>query len=118
MEPAQIARGRAVWMLAAGQTLGYACLYYIFAALILSWQADLGWDKAALALGPTIAIVLSAGLAPVFGRLVDRGYGPEMLGRRSRIGRSGAALAVAGHNTGGLSCRLGCDWRGAGGLPL
>jgi len=86
MEPQEIARGRAVWMLAAGQTLGYACLYYIFAALILSWQADLGWDKAALALGPTIAIFISAGLAPVFGRWVDRGYGPEMLAGGAALG--------------------------------
>ena len=73
-------------MLAAGQTLGYACLYYIFAALILSWQADLGWDTAALALGPTLAIVISAVLAPVFGRWVDRGFGPEMLAGGAALG--------------------------------
>jgi len=86
MEPFDIARGWAVWMLAIGQTLGYACLYYIFAALILSWQADLGWDKASLALGPTLAIVISAVAAPFAGRMVDRGWGPAMLAGGAALG--------------------------------
>lgn len=86
MEPRDIARGRAVWALAVGQTLGYACLNYIFAALILSWQGSLGWDKAVLAAGPTIAVMISAGLSPVFGRLVDRGFGPELLAGGAGLG--------------------------------
>jgi len=32
----------AVWMLATGQTLGYACLVYIFAALVTEMQAAHG----------------------------------------------------------------------------
>jgi len=28
-----------IWCLAVGQTIGYGCLYYIFAALLLSWDA-------------------------------------------------------------------------------
>ncbi|MEJ6479092.1 MAG: MFS transporter, partial [Octadecabacter sp.] len=77
--PDQLARSPAVWGLAVGQTLGYACLYYVFGALILTWQADLGWSKAALALGPTLAVLIAAPLAPVMGRLVDRGYGAWLL---------------------------------------
>jgi predicted MFS family arabinose efflux permease len=73
------AEGRAVWMLALGQTLAYACIFYIFAALVVEWQAALGWDKAVLAAGPTLAVLISAGLAPLVGRAVDRGYGRELM---------------------------------------
>lgn len=86
------AQRRAVWALALGQMLGYACIYYIFAALVLDWHQALGWDKAVLAGGPTIAIVLSALLAPVFGRLVDRGQGVALLGGGAALG----ALALIG----------------------
>ena len=34
-----VARGPAIWMLALAETLAYACFYYIFAALIVAWQA-------------------------------------------------------------------------------
>lgn len=68
-----------VWLLALGQTLGYACFFYIFAALVLSWEAALGWDKAVLAAGPTLAIVVSASLAPFVGRAVDLGFGRRMM---------------------------------------
>lgn len=72
-------RGLGVWLLAIGQTLGYACLFYSFAALILSLEADLGWDKRLFALGPMLAIGVSAVLAPVLGRQVDDGRGQALL---------------------------------------
>jgi hypothetical protein len=56
--PASAAEQRAVWLLAVGQTLGYACFFYIFAAMVVSWQEALGWDKAMLAAGPTLAILI------------------------------------------------------------
>ena len=82
----------AVWALAVGQTLGYACVFYIFAGLILLWTRDLGWAKSTLATGPLLAILISAALAPVMGRLVDRGHGPAVLSGGAAIG----ALALAG----------------------
>ncbi|MCR9148828.1 MAG: MFS transporter [Rhodobacteraceae bacterium] len=78
--------GRAIWLLALGQTLGYACFFYIFAALVLDWEAALGWRPELLAAGPTLAIVLSALLAPLAGRAVDRGLGPEILTAGAAIG--------------------------------
>lgn len=72
-------RGLGVWLLAVGQTLGYACLFYIFSALILSLEADLGWDKRLFALGPMLAIGISAVLAPFMGRQVDEGRGQALL---------------------------------------
>jgi MFS family permease len=71
--------GLGVWLLASGQTLSYACLFYSFAALILSLEADLGWDKRLFALGPMLAIGVSALLAPVLGRQVDDGRGQALL---------------------------------------
>jgi MFS family permease len=87
-----VARGPAIWMLAAAETLAYACFYYIFAALIVAWQAELGWDRAVLATGPTLSIILAAVLAPVMGRLVDAGKGPEVMAGGAVIG----ALALVG----------------------
>lgn len=82
----------AVWALAVGQTLGYACLFYIFAGLILLWTRDLGWSKSTLATGPLLAILISAALAPLMGRMVDRGHGPLVLAGGAALG----ALALAG----------------------
>jgi MFS family permease len=89
--PASAAEQRAVWLLAVGQTLGYACFFYIFAAMVVSWHEALGWDKAMLALGPTLAILISAALAPFVGRAVDRGHGPRLMAGGALVG----ALALA-----------------------
>ena len=69
----------AVWLLALGQTLIYAGCYYSFPALLPELVAATGWSKAELALGPTLAFLIMAGLTPFTGRLVDRGLGGEML---------------------------------------
>ena len=92
VRPERAARGLAVWMLAVGQTLSYACLYYIFAALILSWEADLGWDRTFLATGPFLSIVIAATLAPFAGRLVDLGKGPEAMVAGALVGTGALAL--------------------------
>ncbi len=80
------AAGRAVWVLAVTQTLGYACIYYIFAALVVQWSDDFGWTKTKLAVGPTVAIVISGALAPLMGRFIDRGYGRLLLTGGSLVG--------------------------------
>jgi len=69
----------AVWLLAVGQTLTYAALYYSFAALLPDLEVATGWSKAQLAAGPTLAFLITAALTPFTGRLVDRGWGGEML---------------------------------------
>lgn len=89
-----VARGPAIWMLALAETLAYACFYYIFAALIVAWQADLGWARTVLAAGPTLSIILAAALAPVMGRLVDAGRGPEVMAGGALIG-AGALVLLA-----------------------
>ena len=82
----------AVWLLALGQTLIYAGCYYSFPALLPDLEAATGWSKAELALGPTLAFLIMAGLTPFTGRLVDRGLGGEMLVWLPAL----AALGVAG----------------------
>jgi len=92
----EVARGPAIWMLAVAQTLAYASFFYIFAALIVAWQADLGWDRTVLAAGPTLSIVLAALLAPLMGRLVDAGRGPELMAGGAGLGAVALiALALA-----------------------
>jgi len=82
----------AIWALAVTQTLGYACLFYIFAALVVQWSADLGWSKAALALGPTLAIAISGIAAPFMGGMIDRGWSRALLTSGSIVG----GLALCG----------------------
>ena len=64
-----------VWLLAIGQTLTYAALYYAFAALLPDLEVATGWTKAQLAAGPTLAFLVTAVLTPLTGRFVDRGWG-------------------------------------------
>lgn len=89
-DPAE--RRWAIWALAVTQTLGYACLYYIFAALVVQWSADFGWSKTTLALGPSCAILLAGVLAPIMGRLIDRGWSRALLTGGSLLG--GVALGI------------------------
>lgn len=69
----------AVWLLAVGQTFIYAALYYAFAALLPDLEVATGWSKGQLAAGPTVAFLVTAVLTPFTGRLVDRGWGGELL---------------------------------------
>ena len=52
----QRAQRSGVWLLAVGQTIGYAGLFYIFAALLLTWDSNLDWGKERLTLAFMIAI--------------------------------------------------------------
>lgn len=86
------ARRIAVALLALGQTIAWAGLYYLFAALLLSWERELGWAKTDLALALTVAVLVAAATAPVAGRAVDAGFGRWLLGFGAL---SGAGLVAA-----------------------
>ncbi len=81
---------RGVWALAGGQTLAWAGLFYIFAALLLSWERDLGWPKTDLTIGFTLAVLTAAVLSPLSGRAIDAGHGRWLLG----LGAFGGALGL------------------------
>ena len=66
---------RIVWPLAVAEAVVWAAMYYSFPALLPVWESELGWSKTELSGAFTLALVVSASLAPVAGRLIDHGYG-------------------------------------------
>lgn len=82
----------AVLMLAVAQTVIWAGLYYSFAGLLARWETDLGWSKTELSAALTFALFASAACAPLVGRLIDRGYGRQVLTFGALVG---AGLLVA-----------------------
>jgi len=55
---------RIVWPLAVAQTLLWAGAFYLFPSLLRTWESELGWTKTELAGAFTLALLLSALLAP------------------------------------------------------
>lgn len=82
----------AIYLLAIGQTFAWASIYYVFPALLLRWEQDLGWSKADLTAAITMAILVSALVSPVAGRIIDRGHGPILVGVAALIGGLGLVL--------------------------
>ncbi|MEM6464531.1 MAG: MFS transporter [Pseudomonadota bacterium] len=76
----------AVWLLAAGQTIVWAGLFYSFAALLLTWENDLGWAKTDIAIALTAAVLIWAVLSPVAGHIVDAGKGRLLLTSGAVVG--------------------------------
>jgi MFS family permease len=76
-EPMPLGRRQPFWRivlpLALAETIVWAAYYYAFPALLLVWERDLGWSKAELSGAFTLALVVSAALAPMVGRQIDRG---------------------------------------------
>jgi len=66
---------RIVWSLATAETIIWAALFYSFPALLLTWEHDLGWTKTELTGAFTLALIVAAVMAPVAGRIIDRGFG-------------------------------------------
>lgn len=89
--------GRAVWTLALTQALGYACFFYVFAALLLYWQRESWLSAGVIAAGPLVATLVSAMVAPTVGRALDRGQAVAMMAAGPVIGAAAlACLALAG----------------------
>jgi MFS family permease len=82
----------AIWALAVAETVVWASFCYLFPALLLEWERDLGWSKTALSGAFTAAQITAALAAPFVGRLIDRHQGRSVL-----IGSSilGGVLLVA-----------------------
>ena len=77
---------RGVWLLALGQTTGYAAVLFAFAGLLVTLERETGWARADMALGPTLGLLVAALVAPFAGRWVDRGWGGAMLGGSAAFG--------------------------------
>lgn len=79
-------KDRSILFLAVAQTLVWAGFYYLFPALLLRWEQSLGWSKIDLTAAITLAIFVSAMMAPVAGRLIDAGRGALMMTVSSVLG--------------------------------
>ena len=82
-------------LLAVGQTLQWASIFYIFPALLLRWEHDLGWSKADLTAAITIAVLVSALASPLAGKIIDHGKGPVMLAGSAVLGGAGLLILAA-----------------------
>lgn len=78
--------------LALAETIVWAAYYYAFPAFLLIWERDLGWSKTELSGAFTSALLMSAALAPVVGRLIDRGFARETFAGSALV--AAALLAV------------------------
>ena len=79
--------------LAVGETIVWAAFYYTFPALLTRWESAEGWSKTALTAAFAGTIMLSALLAPLAGRLIDRGYGPRLMTGATCLGACLLALS-------------------------
>jgi len=81
-----------IWALAVAETLVWAGMFYVFAALISQWEHDLGWSKTDLAAGFTISLLVSAFVSPFAGGMIDKGLGRQVLSGGALLG--GVLLAL------------------------
>ena len=77
---------KAILSMAVGQVFTWAGLYYIFPALLLRWEQDLGWSKAELTAAITLAVFVSAVAAVPAGRMIDRGQGASLMAGCALLG--------------------------------
>lgn len=82
-------KDRAILYLALGETLVWAVLYYVFPALLLRWEQDTDWSKSELTAAITFAVLLSAAISPLTGRLIDAGRGPHLMAGSAVLGGLG-----------------------------
>lgn len=88
----------AILLLAVGQTLIWASTFYVFPAMLLRWEQDLGWSKPDLAAAITMAILVAALASPLVGRTIDRGHGAVLIGVSAGLGGL-CLLALSGVQT-------------------
>jgi predicted MFS family arabinose efflux permease len=87
-------RDKAILLMAAGQIVTWAGLYYVFPALLLRWEQSLGWSKTELTAAITLAVFLSALAAPLAGRLIDHGLGPLWMTGCTLVGSAALFLCA------------------------
>ena len=61
-----------VLALACTETISWGVLYYTFAVLMPSMEAELGWSRVAMTGAFSLALLLAGLAAPLFGRWLDR----------------------------------------------
>src|SRR5688572_19182314 len=70
---------RSVVVLGIGQCVNWGVLYYAFAVLLLPVEGDLAVPRWVVTGAFSLALLMSAVLAPTIGRWCDRGDGPLVM---------------------------------------
>lgn len=81
-----------ILLIAAGQTVVWAGLFYVFPAMLLQWESGLGFSKVELTAAFSLAILTSAIFAPVAGRVIDKGYGRVLMASSTLCGAAVLSL--------------------------
>jgi MFS family permease len=81
---------RAILAIGVGQLVNWGVLYYAFGVLMIPLERDLGVARWVVAGAFSLALLMSAAVAPMVGRLSDRGRGPQLI----RIGGFVAAALL------------------------
>jgi predicted MFS family arabinose efflux permease len=75
--------------LAIAQTIVWAGLFYIFPIMILRWENGFSWSRDKVALALTLALFCAAAVAPIAGRIVDRGAARPLMTGAAVLGAFG-----------------------------
>ena len=75
-----------VILFSAAEIVVWATIYYMFPAMILTWEEGLGWDRIELAIGYSLALGISALLAPAVGKWIDSGYAKQCMAGGAVLG--------------------------------
>jgi MFS family permease len=78
---------RAVWAIGAGQLVNWGILYFAFSVLMIPLEEAFAAPRWLVAGAFSFGLLVSAGAAPIVGRLTDRGHGPAVM-------RAGGLLAA------------------------
>jgi len=73
------ADARLILVIAIGQTIGWGTMFAAFALFVAPMEAELGWSRAAINAGLTLALLVSGLVAIPLGRRVDRQGARELL---------------------------------------
>ena len=75
-----------LWAISVGETLAWAGLFYLFPASLIRWKLHFGWSVSQLSMGLMIALIVSAITGIGSGKLIDKGFGRELMSEGWRWG--------------------------------
>jgi MFS family permease len=81
-----------VALLAGGQIVCWAALYYAFTAFVLPMRDELGWSEPTLMGAYTFGLTVAAALSFAVGAAIDRGHGRAVMTLGPLLGAVGVAL--------------------------
>jgi len=68
-----------LWAISVAETLAWAGMFYMFPALLLRWHRYFEWSISQLSSALMLALVISAVVGILSGRLIDKGFGRPLV---------------------------------------